>query len=153
MPRSRPRVRAPLSTPQIFLPLRCCWWHTGFPFRGLGFESRQGLCYHVGMIRTADDQSFNQILMSHQGPTLVEFVTPSCPACRQIEPWLQNLLRKFPTLQVMKVDATRAPNAASYFGINMAPVLIVFKNGQPMQTIRGKPPTPHRLETLVAPYV
>jgi len=105
------------------------------------------------MIRNADDQSFNQILMSHQGATLVEFVTPSCPACRQIEPWLEGLTRKFPGLQVMKVDATRAPNAAAYFSVRMAPTLIVFKNGEPMQTIQGKPPTPHRLETFVAPYV
>jgi len=102
----------------------------------------------------ADDNSFQQEVGNHRGAVLVEFVTPTCSACRQIEPWLQRLEQQLAgQLKIVKVDSTRSPGAAHAFGVRMAPTLIVFKNGQPMQAIQGKPPSPSRLMTFVQPYL
>jgi len=83
---------------------------------------------------------------------LVEFVTPSCSACRQIEPWLHQLAQT-PGLSVVRIDATRSPNLASHFGVRMAPTLIIFRDGQPMQVIQGAPPSPRRIQEFVQPYI
>ena len=106
------------------------------------------------MIHHADDSSFDDEVLQHQGAVLVEFFTPTCQPCKQIEPWLKDLAQKLPgKLKVVKVDSTRARGVSSYYGVRMAPTLIVFQNGNPMQSIQGKPPAPARLMTLVQPYL
>jgi thioredoxin 1 len=106
------------------------------------------------VIGYADDHTFQQEVQMHRGAVLVEFVTPTCSACRQIEPWLQRLAQQLAgQLKIVKIDSTRARGVANAFGIRMAPTLIVFRDGQPMQTIQGKPPTPNRLLSFVQPYL
>jgi thioredoxin 1 len=106
------------------------------------------------VIKHVDDQSFHLEVEMSRGAVLVEFVTPTCSACRQIEPWLQGLAQQLAgQLKIVKIDSTRARRVAQAFGIRMAPTLIVFRNGQPMQTIQGKPPTPNRLFSFVQPYL
>lgn len=104
------------------------------------------------MIVQVDESSFHRDVEMARGAVLVEFVTPSCSACSRIEPWLRQLAQT-PGLRVAKIDATRSPNLANYFGVRMAPTLIVFRDGQPMQVIQGAPPSPKRIQDFVRPYL
>ncbi|MHC4431033.1 MAG: thioredoxin family protein [Planctomycetota bacterium] len=106
------------------------------------------------MLHHADDSNFQSEVLSHPGTVLVEFFTPTCQPCRQLEPWLRNLAQQFHgRLKVVKVDSTRSPMVSNHFGVRMAPTLIVFRGGQAMQAIQGKPPSPNRLVTFVQPYL
>lgn len=88
------------------------------------------------------------------GPVLVEFFTTTCQPCRQMEPWLQKLeFDMRGRLKVVKVDSTRARLMCEFYGVKMAPTLIMFKNGEPLQMIQGKPPSPQRLYDFVEPYL
>jgi len=110
--------------------------------------------YRGAVISYADDQSFHREVELHRGAVLVEFFTPTCQPCKQLEPHMQRLARRLEgKLKVVKVDSTRARGVAGAFGVRMAPTLIVFSNGRPMQTISGKPPNPNRLWTFVQPYL
>lgn len=100
------------------------------------------------MIHHADDASFFHEVLKYAGPVLVDFYTTSCQPCRQLEPELRSISHEIPGVKVVKVDAGRAPKIAQSFGIKSVPVLIGFKNGQPVARVNGKPPI-HRLRTLM----
>lgn len=101
-----------------------------------------------------NDSNFAGTVLSGRTPVLVEFFTTTCQPCRALEPWLQKLEFDLQgQLKVVKVDAQRSPSLAQFYGAQMAPTLIVFKNGEPKQMIRGKPPTLQRLYDFVGPYL
>ena len=105
------------------------------------------------MLHHADDSTFPSEVLQHSGPVLVEFFTPSCGPCRQLEPHLRQLAERFQgQLKVVKVDSDKSPSVSSHYGVRMAPTLIVFHQGQPRATIQGSPP-PARLTSLVMPFV
>ncbi|TEU11086.1 MAG: thioredoxin [Anaerolineales bacterium] len=97
------------------------------------------------MLHQADDSSFDQEVRQSNTPVLVEFFTPGCGPCRQLEPHLKKLANDFSGhLKVVKVNSNQAQQTAMNYGVRMAPTLILFKNGSPVQAINGNP-GPHRL--------
>jgi thioredoxin 1 len=104
------------------------------------------------MLHHADDSSFEQEILSHPGPVLVEFFTTTCGPCRQIEPHLRSLAQQLAgRVKVVKVDSDRAQGAARAYGVQMAPTFIMFVNGQPQDVIRGAPPA-NRLSAFAQSY-
>ncbi len=100
------------------------------------------------MLYEADDTTFHQEVEMARGPVLVEFYTPSCGPCRQLEPHLRKLASDFAgRLKVVKVNSNRAVSVASGLGVRMAPTLMLFSNGRPMQVIQGNP-GPQRLRSF-----
>lgn len=105
------------------------------------------------MLHHADDSSFAQEVLQHQGPVLVEFFTTTCAPCRQLEPHLRALAQRHAgQLKVVKVDSERSREVAQTYGIQMAPTLIMFYGGQPESAIQGAPP-PARLAAFVQQYL
>ena len=100
------------------------------------------------MLHQADDSSFEREVLQHGGAVLVDFYTPTCNPCRQLEPELRRVAQEIPGVKVVKVDATRAQKVAAHFQILSVPVLIGFKNGTPVTRVNGKPPL-HRLRELM----
>ena len=100
------------------------------------------------MLHHADDNSFVTEVIKHTGPVLVEFYTPTCQPCKQLEPDLRSVAQEIPGVKVVKVDSTKAQEVATHYDVRSAPVLIGFKNGEPVQRVNGKPPM-HRLRQLV----
>lgn len=69
---------------------------------------------------------------------LVDFGAPWCPPCRIQEPILQELEKDYGNRMVMaKVDADEEPDLAARYGIMGLPTLLLFKNGELMETLRG----------------
>lgn len=100
------------------------------------------------MLYEADDTNFQQTVEMHHGPVLVEFYTPSCGPCRQLEPHLKSLANKLAgQLKVVKVNSNLARRVAGQFNIRMAPTLILFSGGRPINVIRGNP-GPQRLRSF-----
>jgi thioredoxin 1 len=100
------------------------------------------------MLTQADDSSFEREVFQHPGAVLVDFYTPTCGPCRQLEPELRQLSEQIPGVKVVKVDATKAPQVAAQFGVRSVPVLIAFRNGEQIQRLNGKPPM-QRLRQLM----
>ncbi len=97
------------------------------------------------MLHHADDSSFDQEVRQSRIPVLVEFFTPSCGPCRQLEPHLKKLAQDFAGhLKVVKVNSNLAQQTAMDYGVRMAPTLILFRGGTPVQAINGNP-GPRRL--------
>lgn len=104
------------------------------------------------MLHHADDSSFEQEILRHPGPVLVEFYTTTCGPCRQIEPHLRSIAQNLSgRVKVVKVDSDHSRGAAQHYGVQMAPTFIMFVNGQAIDVIRGAPP-PQRLSAFAQSY-
>lgn len=105
------------------------------------------------MLREANDNNFVAEVQMSSTPVLVEFFTPNCGPCRQLEPHLHRLASELSgALKVVKVNSIYSPQSATAFGVRMAPTLIVFKGGGVAGRINGNP-GPQRLRSFVQAYL
>ena len=98
----------------------------------------------------ANDSSFSKEVLLEWLPVLLEFFTPTCQPCRQIEPWLQKL--EFDVagrVKIVKMDPTKSPLTSKFYGVRIAPTIMIFKNGDVLRTIQGKPPTPQHWSKIL----
>ncbi|MDF3078945.1 MAG: thioredoxin [Sphingobacteriaceae bacterium] len=96
--------------------------------------------------------SFNEIINSGK-PVLVDFFATWCGPCKTMAPILDELKKKMgEEATILKVDVDKNPAAASAFGIQGVPTLILFKEGQPRWRQSGVVPV-GQLEMVVRNYI
>ena len=87
---------------------------------------------------SANDVSFNNIVINHQGTVLVDFWASWCRPCRMMSPILDELSKKYAgKLKVVKVNIDENPLSASRYDIRSIPSLLIFKDGKLMKSITG----------------
>jgi thioredoxin 2 len=71
-------------------------------------------------------------------PVLVDFWASWCAPCRMTAPVLEQLARdKAGQIKVLKMDVDQNPATSRQFNILSIPALILFKSGNPVETIVG----------------
>lgn len=87
------------------------------------------------------DQDFNEQIK--QGYTLVDFWAEWCGPCRAIAPIIENLAEKYQgKVKVGKLDTDANPLTSSNYGIMSIPLVVLFKDGQPIDSLLGAKPEP-----------
>jgi thioredoxin 2 len=82
-------------------------------------------------------------------PVLVDFWAGWCAPCRMTAPILEEIAKdKAGQIKVLKIDVDQNPAASRQFNILSIPTLILFKNGEPVETIVGAMPKAALLERL-----
>ena len=72
------------------------------------------------------------------GTVLVDFWATWCGPCRMLAPVIERLAADFDgKATVAKVDVDQCPALAMRYNIQSIPTVILFKDGQPVQTIIG----------------
>jgi thioredoxin 2 len=86
-------------------------------------------------------------------PVLVDLWATWCGPCHAVAPVLERLAaRHAGRIKVVKVDVDASPALAARFDASSIPLLVVLRNGEPVERIVGAQPLP-ALEARLAPYL
>jgi thioredoxin 1 len=83
-------------------------------------------------------EDFESKVIEARHPVLVDFYADWCPPCRVVGPVIDQLAEAYANrIGVYKVDVDMSPELASRFGVRSIPTLVVFKDGEPVESVVG----------------
>jgi thioredoxin 1 len=83
-----------------------------------------------------NDENFSTIVANSQGIVMVDFWSPSCPPCRQLNPVIESLAKKV-DITIVKVNIVDSPISAIHYSITGVPTLMFFKDGKLVKKVLG----------------
>lgn len=99
------------------------------------------------------DETFEEVVLKAQLPTVVDFWAVWCGPCKMIAPLLDEIAADYEgKLQVTKLDVDGNGATAMKYGVMNIPTLILFKNGQPVERIVGFMPK-SKLLSKITPHL
>ena len=72
-----------------------------------------------------------------EGTVLVDFFATWCGPCKMLSPVLEEVADENPNIAVLKIDVDEVGELAARYGIQAIPTLMLFKNGQRVETRMG----------------
>jgi thioredoxin 1 len=95
------------------------------------------------------DSNFEQEVINSDIPVIVDFWAEWCAPCRLIAPLVDDIGNEYAgKLKVCKLDVDSNPQTSMKYGIRSIPTLLIFKGGQPVETIIGAVPKEMILEKI-----
>ena len=95
------------------------------------------------------EKNFEEEVLKSDKPVLVDFWATWCGPCRMLAPTIEKIAEEQEgVIKVGKIDVDDEPELAAKYGIASIPTLMVFKNGQLVNTMVGARPKAAILEML-----
>ncbi len=84
------------------------------------------------------DSDFEQNVLKHSKPTLVDFWAEWCTPCRALTPVVEEIAREFDgKVQVAKMNIDEHRQVPSRYHISSIPTLLLFKDGEVVDQLVG----------------
>lgn len=88
-------------------------------------------------IMVNNDNFISEVIES-KTPVLVDFFATWCGPCKMIAPIIEEIAEEYEgSVKVCKIDVDEAPEFASRYGIMSIPTLLLFNNGEIINTSVG----------------
>ena len=88
-----------------------------------------------------NDQNFKVEISEYQGLALVDFWAEWCGPCRQVGPVIEGLSTEYEgKAKFGSLEVDPNPTTSRQFGIQSIPTILIFKNGEVVETITGAEP-------------
>lgn len=92
-------------------------------------------------VLTITDETFDKEVLQSDVPVLVDFWAEWCQPCKMVGPIVDEVASEYAgKIKVGKVNVDENTKTPSSYGIMSIPTLMIFKNGQPQETIIGVQP-------------
>ncbi|KYK24854.1 thioredoxin [Thermoplasmatales archaeon SG8-52-4] len=96
-----------------------------------------------------DDKNWEKIVEKGDKSVAVMFSSPTCPYCKQMEPYFKSYSSEFKENIVFAiVDISKSPTIASRYGVMGTPTFKFFCNGKPIYELVGSV-YPHLIKKAV----
>ena len=95
----------------------------------------------MGQVFEADDSNFETEVVQETRPVLVDFSAVWCGPFKKLEPLIHEIAGEYDgRIKVVKVDVEKAPKTAAKFAVFQVPTLMLFRDGQVRDQVKGLVP-------------
>ncbi|MDT7727436.1 MAG: thioredoxin 1 [Actinomycetota bacterium] len=94
-----------------------------------------------GEVTAVTDATFDQEVLQHGKPVLVDFWATWCPPCRMIAPVLAEIaVERADSLAIRKLNTDENAETMRAYQVMSLPTLLLFRDGEPVKAFVGTRP-------------
>jgi len=103
----------------------------------------------MSAVMEVTDETFEKEVEETEGVAMVDFWAAWCGPCRLVGPIVDELAQEYAgQVKVAKLDVDASQRTAMKFGIRSIPSILIFKDGQLVDSVVGAVPKQHLEQKL-----